>query len=82
MKHILIATMLFSISSFAKELDPRVIELIQKQCDWFNSKISLDDREDCMTDYLNCVIVGAGETDLNAKASCLKQAAKRRKNEQ
>lgn len=82
LKHILIASVIFSTLAFAKEPDPKVIELIQKRCDWFNQKISLDDRMDCMTDYLNCVIVGAGETDLNAKASCLPKAAKRRQDEQ
>ncbi len=82
LKHILIATLIFSSLAYCGEPDPRVIELIQKQCDWTNSKIPLDDRMDCMTDYLNCAIVGAGETDLNAKASCLPKAAKRRQDEQ
>lgn len=61
----------------------RLIKFIKTECDFLNKRISFDKRMDCVTDYLNCAIVGSGETDWDKllNQQCLKAAAKRRESE-
>ncbi len=69
--------------AFAREADPKALKFIEKMCDLKNPNISLDDKMDCVTDYNNCIIVGAGETDLSkADDSCVKRKTKERLDEQ
>lgn len=76
MKYLLI--LLVSSTCLADTQDA-LVEHIQLRCDFFNEKIPLDVREDCMTDYVNSAVVGAGEVDLKqASDERLKEAKKRR----
>ncbi|HBI01188.1 MAG TPA: hypothetical protein DDY18_06145 [Flavobacterium sp.] len=70
-------------ASIPKQND-RLIKFIKTECDFLNTRISFDKRMDCVTDYLNCAIVGSGDVDLDQMLSkeCLKAAAKRRENAQ
>ena len=69
--------------AFAREADPKALKFIEKMCDLKNPNISIDDKMDCVTDYNNCIIVGAGETDLSkADAKCLQRKTKERLDEQ
>jgi hypothetical protein len=68
---------------FAREPDPKLLKIIEKECDLDNPKISLDDKVDCVTDYTNCAIVGAGETDLNKLTrECVGRKSRERVHEQ
>lgn len=71
--------LVLTVSVAIAEVHPKVREFALKHCDLFNE----DDRIDCVTDIVNCVIVGSGETDLTKlNYSCLNKASKRRIYEQ
>jgi hypothetical protein len=78
---ILVLSLSFSVA-MAKS-DPRLIELIKKDCQFMDETLPLDNRIDCMTDYINCAIVGSGETDLTKLTNeCLNRKARERRYEQ
>lgn len=80
MKYLLI--ILFPITCFADSQDD-LVEHIKLRCNWTNEKIPLDVREDCMTDYVNSAVVGAGEVDLKqASDKRLKEAKQRREDDE
>lgn len=61
---------------------PKVSEYALEHCSYkvFPNE---DDRIDCVTDIVNCVIVNGGETDLTKlNSSCIVKASKRRIYEQ
>jgi hypothetical protein len=71
-----------SLSVALAKTHPKVTEFALKHC---SHKIlpNEDDRIDCVTDIVNCVIVGSGETDLTKlNSSCLIKASQRRTYEQ
>lgn len=77
---ILLAT--YTNLSLAKSDSEKLSEFTLKYC---NYKLvpNEDDRIDCVTDIVNCAIVGSGEIDLtNLDYSCLNKVSKRRKHEQ
>jgi hypothetical protein len=79
MKYLLI--LLLPIACFADSKDD-LVEHIKLRCDFLNEKIPLDVREDCVTDYVNSAVVGAGEVDLKqASDKRLKEAKKRREDD-
>jgi hypothetical protein len=71
-----------SLSVAMAKTHPKVTEFALKHC---NHEIfpNEDDRIDCVTDIVNCVIVDGGETDLTKlNSSCILKASKRRIYEQ
>lgn len=81
MKYLLIFLFLPSICMATTH--DELVEHIKLRCNFLNEKIPFDVRMDCMTDYINCAVVGAGEIDLKkADDKCLKQSGKRREDAQ
>ena len=77
---ILLMSLTFTMAIAAT--NPKVTEFALEHC---NYKIfpNEDDRIDCVTDIVNCVIVNGGETDLTKlNSSCILKASKRRIYEQ
>lgn len=80
--YITIFLMSLTVTMAMAETHPKVTEFALKHChhDIFPDE---DDRIDCVTDIVNCVIVGSGETDLTKlTSSCLNKVSKRRIYEQ
>ena len=56
-----------------------LVEHIKVRCSFNNSRIPLDERLGCMTDYINCAVTGPDEIDLKrADDKCLKTKEKQR----
>ena len=78
----LIVLLLIGSSAHAA-IDRKFIVHIENKCQWINEKIPFDIRMNCVTDYLNCTTVGAGETDWSKlDDKCLKLKAKEREDAQ
>lgn len=75
---LIILSLSISIACLADTQDD-LVEHIKLRCDFLNEKIPLDVREDCMTDYVNSAVIGAGKVDLKqATDERLEEAKKRR----
>ena len=81
MKYLLLLILLFPITCLAAT-QAELVNHIQIRCQWLNEKIPLDVREDCMTDYVNSAVVGAGEVDLKQATDERLEKAKHRRIEE
>ena len=71
-----------SFSIAMAKTHPKVTQFALEHCNYqiFPNE---DDRIDCVTDIVNCVIVNGGETDLTKLTpACLNKKAQERKHEQ
>jgi hypothetical protein len=80
---ILVLFLILTTTVAMAQSEANLMAIIKNRCDFFNKDISLDIRMDCVTDYVNCAVVGAGEIKPDkATQECLGKKAKERKHEQ